>query len=171
MSFQPYPSSGDQAATAQLAGEPAPPSITNAVKLMYAGAVLSAISIIAAAVTANTIRPYIVKHIRTVGGKPITAAQVTSLVHFEVGLSIAGGVVGLFLWLWMARKNGQGRSWARVLSSVLFVLCTLDLVNIFRGGASGFSTAAAALTWLAGLGTIIMLWLPASSLYFTSQRR
>ena len=31
------------------------------------------------------------------------------------------------LWLWMARANGQGRNWARILSTVLFGLGTLEL--------------------------------------------
>jgi hypothetical protein len=171
MSFQPYPSSGDQV-PAQITGGPAPQSVQNAVKLMYVGAVLSFLGLIATAVTASSVRPWIEKHIKTLNGKPITASQVTGLAHFEIALGIAGGLIGMALWLWMARKNGQGRPWARILSSVLFVLCTLDILNVFRGGgASAFTTVAAALTWLTGLGAIIMLWLPSSSPYFISQRR
>ena len=170
MPFQPYPSSGDQV-TPQLSGGPAPQSVQNAVKVMYAGAVLSVLGIIATAVTAHNVKPYIEKHIKTINGKPITATQVDSLAHFEIGLGIAGGVIGLVLWLWMARKNGQGRPWARIVSSVLFVLSTLDLLNIFRGGGpSAFTIVTALLTWLAGLTAVILLWLPSSSPYFISQR-
>ncbi|HEY1626193.1 MAG TPA: hypothetical protein VGG16_20600 [Streptosporangiaceae bacterium] len=170
MSFQPYPSSGNEI-TPQLTGGPAPQSVQTAVKIMYAGAALSLIGIIATAVTSSSVRPYIEKHIKTINGKPATATQITGLVHFEIAIGIAGGVIGLVLWLWMARKNGQGRPWARILSTVLFALCTLDLVNVFRGGSSAFSTVAALLTWLAGLGAVIFLWLPSSSPYFVSQRR
>ena len=81
-------------------------------------------------------------------------------------------MIGLVLWLWMARKNGQGRPWARILSSILFVLCTLDLVNVFRGsGPSAFTIVSALLVWLAGLGAVVLLWLPSSSPYFVSRRR
>ena len=39
---------------------------------------------------------------------------------------MAFGLVVVSLWLWMARANGQGRNWARILSTVLFVLATLS---------------------------------------------
>jgi len=47
-------------------------------------------------------------------------------------VSVAFGLAVVSLWLWMARANGQGRNWARILSTVLFVLATLQLP-----GASG----------------------------------
>jgi hypothetical protein len=171
MPFQPYPSSGDQLPT-QITGGPAPQTVQNAVKLMYVGAALSLLGLIATAVTASSVRPWIEKHIKTLNGKPITAHQISALAHFEITLGIVGGLLGIALWLWMARKNGQGRPWARIVSSVLFVLCTLDILNVFRGGgASAFTSASALLTWLVGLGAIILLWLPSSSPYFVSQRR
>jgi hypothetical protein len=172
MSYQPYPSGGDQG-TPQLIGGPAPQSVQNAVKLMYAGAALSVLSIIAVAVTSGSVRPYIEKHIKTINGKPITATQITGLVHFEIAAGIASGVIGLALWLWMARKNGQGRSWARILSSVLFAVYTLFFFvdTVRAGGSSVFGIIAAVLTWLAGLGAVIFLWLPSSRPYFAPQRR
>jgi len=39
---------------------------------------------------------------------------------------VSGRVV-IALWLWMARANGQGRNRARILSTVLSGLATLDL--------------------------------------------
>jgi len=33
------------------------------------------------------------------------------------------------VWLWMARANGQGRNWARILSAVLFGLATLQVIS------------------------------------------
>jgi len=171
MPFQPYPSSGDQA-TPQITGEPAPQSLQNAVKLMYVGAGLSILGLIATAVTASSVRPWIAKHIKTLGGKPITASQITGLAHFEIALGVAAGLIGLVLWLWMARKTSQGRPWARILSTILFALCSLDLLSVFRGGGSSvFTTVSALLTWLIGLGTVILLWMPTSSAYFTSHRR
>lgn len=171
MPFQPYPSGGDQVSP-QITGGPAPQSVQNAVKLMYAGAALSVLGIIATAVTANNIRPYIEKHIKEINGKPITAQQVTSLVHFDVGASIAVSIIGLALWLWMAWKNGQGRSWARIVSTVLFALYAIFfLLDAVRaGGSSAFALVTAVLTLLAGLGAIVFLWMRTSSAYFVSRR-
>ena len=42
------------------------------------------------------------------------------------------GLVVIALWLWMARANGQGRNWARILSTVLFGLATLELIGSGR---------------------------------------
>jgi hypothetical protein len=171
MSYQPYPSSGDQV-TPQNPGGPAPQSVLNAVKLMYVGAGLSVLGLIALAVTAGGLRQRIENDHPTVNGKPATATQITALVHFSIALGIIGGVIGVALWLWMAKKTGQGRPWARILSSVLFALCTLDLLNVFRGtGTSAFTIISAVLTWLVGLGAIVLLWVPSSSPYFVSQRR
>lgn len=172
MPFQPYPSGGDQVTPQPADGGPAPQSVQNAVKLMYAGAALSIVGVIATAVTAGDVKPWIEKHVKTVGGKPITTSQIDGLTHFYIALGVAGGVVGLVLWLWMARKTGQGRSWARILSSVFFVLSTLDLLNVFRGsgGTSAFTVVIALLTWLVGLGAIILLWLPSSSQHFAQRR-
>jgi hypothetical protein len=170
MPFQPYPSGGNEIPP-QITGGPAPQSVLNAVKLMYAGAALSVIGLIATVVTAGSVRSRIVAHHPTINGKPATAQQITSLVHLTVGLGIFVGVVGVALWLWMARKTGQGRPWARILSSVLFVFSTLSLLNLRSGGDSAFAIVSTLLIWLVGLGAIILLWLPSSSPYFISQRR
>jgi hypothetical protein len=172
MPFQPYPSSGDQnQISPQVTSGPAPQSVINAVRLMYAGAALSLIGIIATVVTASSVRPYIEKHIHTLNGKPITAHQITSLAHFEITAGIASGVIGMALWLWMSRKAGQGRPWARILSTALFVIYTLELVGLSKGTASAFSLVSVVLTWLVGLGAVALLWVPSSRPYFVSPRR
>ena len=42
------------------------------------------------------------------------------------------GLVMIALWLWMARAVGRGRNWARILSTVLFGLATLQLISDFQ---------------------------------------
>jgi hypothetical protein len=39
------------------------------------------------------------------------------------------GLVPVALWLWLARAVSQGRNWARILSAVLFILATLQLIE------------------------------------------
>jgi uncharacterized membrane protein (UPF0136 family) len=63
----------------------------------------------------------------------------------------------------MARAASQGKNWARVSSTVLFVLATLQLTGS-RGVVQVFTVA---LTWLIGLA---VLWRPASSAFFKPQR-
>jgi 4-amino-4-deoxy-L-arabinose transferase-like glycosyltransferase len=39
------------------------------------------------------------------------------------------GLILIALWLWMARAAGQGKNWARALSTALFGLATLELAG------------------------------------------
>ena len=76
------------------------------------------------------------------------------------------------LWLWMARTTSQGRSWARILSTVLFGLATLELLSSLEAiGRNGVVQALfTALTWLSGLGAG-GFWRPASSAFFESAKQ
>jgi hypothetical protein len=76
----------------------------------------------------------------------------------------------------MARANGQGRTWARGLSTVLFGLATLDLTGAFRTPVvrigfvtTVFDPTVPVLTWLVGLAALWLLWRPASSAFFQPQ--
>jgi hypothetical protein len=73
----------------------------------------------------------------------------------------------------MARANGRGRNWARILSTVLFGLATLQLTGVFRtpvshAGVGGIALGVIfpVLTWLVGLAAVWLLWRPASSAFF-----
>jgi hypothetical protein len=175
MPIQPYPSGGGDQVGAPMVGspviEPAPQSVLNAVKLMYAGAALSVVSLIAIAFSAGSIRSRLEKNHPMIKGKPATPTQITGLVHFDIAFAIFFGVIGVVLWLLMARKNGQGRPWARIVSSVLFVFSTLSLLSLRSGGQSPFYVVLGLLSWLVGVGAVVFLWLPASSRFFVTQRR
>jgi hypothetical protein len=80
------------------------------------------------------------------------------------------------VWLWMARANGRGQNWARIVSTVLFGVATLDLTGPF--GMPGirmslvpmaFGPTIPVLYWLAGLAVVWLLWRPASRGYFRPQ--
>ena len=75
-------------------------------------------------------------------GIRLTAAQVSQFnTRRHHVVAIVGGLVPWSrLWLWMARANGQGRNWARIMSTVLFGLATLDLASVFpQSGLPGSS--------------------------------
>jgi hypothetical protein len=156
---QPYPSSGQPAE----AGRPAAPGpVRDAVKLMYGGAAgIAAQWIIGLAYIGDT-KAY---HL-TVLGHQLTTAQVSHLRPLIVTLVIATGLALIVLWLWLARAVGQGRSWARILSTVLVGLATLELTGL-HGVAQLFF---AVLTWLTGLAAVWLLWRPASSAFFKSAK-
>jgi hypothetical protein len=155
---QRYPSSGQPV---ELERPPAPPSVLNAVKLMYAGAAVSTVSLIISLADIGGIKAAIKK------AKPTwTPAQVNQYDRFLIIVSVVSGVIGIALWLWMARSNNQGKNWARILSTVLFCLATLDLIGVFSQPKTVLGLVFPLLTWLVGLGAVLLLWRPESSAFF-----
>jgi len=71
----------------------------------------------------------------------------------------------------MARANGWGQSWARIVSTVLFGLATLQLPGVFGTPTPVVfrGPAIAVLTWLVGLAAVWLLRRPASSAFFRPQ--
>ncbi len=156
--YQPYPSSGQPVEPERPA---APPAVLNAVKLMYAGAAVSTVSLVISLVNISGTKAAIRK------AKPnLTIAQVNQLNTFIITLAVVSGVIGVGLWLWMAKANGQGRNWARILSSVLFLLATLDLFGVFSQPKTLLGLVFPVLTWLVGAGAVFFLWRPESTAFF-----
>jgi len=156
--YQPYPSSGKPVEPER---PPAPPSVLNAVKLMYVGAAISTVSLVIALIDIGGTKDAIRK------ARPsLTATQVNQLNTFIITLAIVSGVLGVALWLWMARANGQGRNWARILSTVLFGLATLDLFGVINQPKTVLGLIFPVLTWLVGAGAVYFLWRGESSEFF-----
>jgi hypothetical protein len=161
--YQRYPRGSGQ----EPVGErPAPPqSVLNAVKFMYAGAAVSLIEIIISLTTIGGLRSAIQK-----AYPHYTAAQVhTAELTGVVGLVISG-LIGVGLWLLMARLNQSGRNWARILASVLFGINTLELIYLFKSPGTILGTVFAVVLWAVGLGAIVFLWRRESSDFFQSGR-
>lgn len=158
--MQPYPTSGPEPVPQRL---PAPRPIQNAVKLMYVGAALSGLGLILSLVTLHSVRATIIKDFPN-----YTASQVhTAEVGFVV-IAVIQGLLAIGLWVWMARANGKGKSWARIVSSVLFAI---DTLSFFLGLARAHTTVSllfAGIVWLVGLGAIVLLWQRDSSAYYQS---
>ena len=160
----PYPSSGGPVEPEPDRG-PAPPSVVNAVKLMYTGAAVSTVSLIISLASIGGTKDAIKK------ARPsLTATQVNQLNTFIIALAVVSGVIGVALGLWMARANGQGKNWARILSTVLFGLATLDLFGVVSQPKTALGLIFPLLTWLVGLGTVVLLWRKESTEFFKPRR-
>jgi hypothetical protein len=125
---------------------------------MYAGAVGTAAYLIIALAFIGDIKAY---HVAVLGHR-LTTAQLSHERPLIIALTIIAGLLVIALWLWIARAAGQGRNWARILSTVLLGVATLELIGN-NGAAQVF---CAALTWLTGLAAVWQLWRPASSAFF-----
>jgi len=132
------------------------PAVRAAVRLMYAGAAVTALSLIMATIS-----------LASIGRRAATLRVAGRNQPFPVALTvgIGLGLVMIALWLWMARASSEGRHWARIVSTVLFGLATLYLVGS-RGVAQ---VVFAVVVWLVGLGAVWLLWRPTSSVFFQAQ--
>jgi len=156
--YQPYPSSGQPVEPER---PPEPPSVLNAVKLMYVGAAISTVSLVISLVDIGGTKDAIRK------ARPsLSVAQVNQLNTFIITLAIISGVLGIALWLWMARANSRGRNWARIVSTVLFGLATLDLFGVLSQPKTLIGLIFPVLTWLVGAGAVFFLWRKESSEFF-----
>jgi hypothetical protein len=80
-----------------------PRSVLTAVKLMYAGAALSALLLVITLVTIGSLKAAIVA--RHPG---YTAAQLHAAEIAGVAGAVVGGLIEIGQWLWMAWANGRG---------------------------------------------------------------
>jgi hypothetical protein len=159
---QPYPSS---AKPVEPERPPAPPSVQNAVKLMYVGAAVSTVSLLISLFSIGGTKDAIRK------ARPsLTATQVNQLNTFIITLAIVSGVIGVALWLWMAHANGRGRNWARIMSTVLFGLATIDLFGVLSQPKTLLGLVFPVLIWLIGLGAVILLWRRENSDFYRPER-
>jgi hypothetical protein len=159
--YQPYPSAGQAPEPARLGP---PPSVVMAVRLMYAGAAVSALSLIVGLATVGSLRSALHR-----SDPSLTPTQLHSLQTVVIVGSVVVGLIGIGLWVWMALMNKAGKSWARIVATVLFGLDTLFLLlGLARAGAAA-GTLVSILTWLIGLGAVIFLWRRDATEYFTAQ--
>jgi hypothetical protein len=141
----------------------APASLLTAVKIMYGGAAVSLLSVVAGLTQKDEIRKAIVARYPT-----YTGTQINAGVNVGLAFIVATGIIGLALWLWMASANKKGHPWARITGTVLFVINTLGLIFNLLSGTSTIQTLFAVVLWLVGLGAVVFLWRSDSSAYFNA---
>ena len=174
--YEPFPGGAEppQSAGPSAVGvAAAPPSITRAARVMYVGAAASLIGIIVDLTTYSSLQNAIATHQRK-NGKPLTHAQVVDLAHVEVVALVVVGLIAAGVWVWLARSCLAGKSWARVVSTVLFAISTISAFVSIGGGAvsaGGATRIYGFVVWIVGLVAIVLLWQRASSGYFKGAPR
>jgi hypothetical protein len=152
-----------------------PAPVRTAVKLMYAGAAVTAaglitgLALIAADIQAAARGQFF--------GHSLTSPQARPIV---ITVWTVFGLAVIASWLWMARANSQGQNWARIVSTALSALATLQLRGAFTQPPSHAGSGATVLyngatvlfaaAWLAGAAAVWLLWRPASRAFFKPPR-
>ncbi len=178
---------GDPAHIVQAAAEPlpggqpesgrplVPASVRNAVRLMYLGAAVSLTMVIVDLATERSTRSAMLSALRTgvskSGGVLPTASQFNSGFAATLALVSVLGLIGVGLWIFVARGSRSDKDWARATASVLFSLDTLALLigppdMGIRGPEATVTRIFAGIVWLIGLIAIVFLWRKDSSAFF-----
>lgn len=147
-------------------GDPAvpaepPQTLRRAAILMYVGAAISLITGLIPLMFRDSIRDAVIENDSSLSPEDVDAA-----VNVTAGFGVVVGLIGVALWLWMASANKAGKSWARVVATVLGGLNILfTLLSLSTGGggiALIFNLASIA---LAGY-ILYLLYRPESSAYY-----
>jgi len=129
----------------------APRPVRNAVRLMYAGAVLTVADVVIILATLGGVRAAAVHD--------LAAMQWPAVMLTQVGPWLASAPIGAGLWLGLAWANGRGYHWARPAFVAFFGLLTTVL---FFGIGEGTGEDALPHVWPDLIPTT-MLWLVASA--------
>ena len=165
---------------AQPEGQGPPVPVRRAVRLMQAGAVGSAISLIFTVIGSFSLKSNMISaNAQKLKDHHITTSQISNTATALIVYTIIVGLFSIGLWLWMARKNEAGRNWARITASVFFALWSLYTYSVLgelHGGVTVTGTLIVSLIlilglWVVGVATVFQLWRPTSTAYFKSQPR
>lgn len=144
-----------------------PGPVRKSVRFMLGGALVTAVSSLFSIFAVIAV-PTLLNN-----GKQPTSSQITGYIVQTVVLTF----VFCGLWVLMARKNREGRSWARIVASVLFAFSTISLYTAVDSLRSGdtftvynvVSLVLAIVEWLCGLGAVALIWRAESGGYFKSR--
>jgi hypothetical protein len=154
--------------------EPTPPaappsSIATAVKLMYVGALISLIGLVISLLSIGDMRSAVEESLRK-QGKKLDPSVVDSAVTGGIIIGVVVGLIGIGLWVWMARKNQGGRSWARIVATVLGALNILFTVaGLSRSTSTTVATIVNVISALLALVILVLLWRKESSDYYAAR--
>jgi hypothetical protein len=167
--YQPYPPTAEAPAGQR---PPAPSAVRYAVVVMYAGAGLSLIRVIADLATKASLKADITRK-ASHAAVPLTATQISTAVTTAIAASVVLSLIGVGLWILNARGSAGGRKWAQITGTVLFGLDTLALLagppgSGVTGGQPAVDVLCTAAIWLAGLGAVVLLWRRSSRSFFNS---
>jgi hypothetical protein len=133
---------------------------------MWAGAALSVLSLLYTVVTLGSLKDRVTDQLRE-SDPSVTQAQIDAAYAIGIVSAFAGGLIGVGLWLWMAWKNGQGRSWARVVATVLGGLNLLFVPFTFYSARSEpVALVTSGLNVLLAIAILLLLWRKESTQFY-----
>jgi hypothetical protein len=137
-----------------------PQSVRVAVWLMYAGAGLAALDLIATLATIGSARGELRR-----ANPHWTGAELSTGVHSFIFGIVVSWAITIGVWLIMARTNQAGRGWARNVATVLSALSTLSFFLYLHEPGSLLGKLLLVPMWLVGVAAATLLWRRESTAY------
>jgi hypothetical protein len=134
---------------------------------MYVGAALSAalsvLYLLIGLTQADSLRDEVADNAPELSGD-----QVDTLVAWGTALPVIIGLISVGLWIWMAVMNRKGRSWARIVATVLGGLnIVLTLIGLLTQN-TGIGTVVNLITIALAAAILWLLYRPESSAYYAA---
>jgi hypothetical protein len=147
----------------------APRAVQRAGKLMLFGAAGTIVYAVFWIIVAVISRSALLKHYESVGHESASSANsgFFAALVFSTIICLAGAAV----WWWMSRANQAGLGWARLASSVLFLLwtyVTYQSISTANSVTGLIDLIIMLVIWVFGGVAIYHLWLPESTIFIRS---
>jgi hypothetical protein len=145
------------------AAEATPPSsLLTAVRLMYVGAALSTIFLIVGLTQRGPLRDQIADD-----QPQLSADELDAAVAVGTAVAVIIGLISVGLWIWMAVMNRKGRSWARIVATVLGGLnIVFTLIGLTQN--VGIDTIVNIVSIVLAAAILWLLYRPESSAYYAA---
>ena len=134
-----------------------------AVWVIYAAAILEVAAVITIAVTYGSV------HAAVLAADPRLAPAQWDRLAFEItARAVSGGFIAVLL-AWLARANGRGQDWARLVLCAVFSLSALGLLISLSDHVARYATADLAVgsaLLLAQLAAVVLVFTPQASRYY-----
>lgn len=141
----------------------APASLRRAIKLMVAGAAATLVWGLFGVIINLAFRSEEVTDIMK--NNHVTASHASTQVNGFVLWDVIVAVVCAGIWIVMARMTRDGRNWARMVSSVLFLVWTYEVYQSING-LKGWSGTSLAIDFIAILVGLVIWGFGAAALYY-----
>jgi hypothetical protein len=106
-------------------------------------------------------------------GQVINESALDAAVGLGLVFALVSGLINAGLWAWMAVMNGKGRSWARIVATVLAALgIVFGLIGLLGAGLGGATAVTAPdvvrqiITLGLAIGITALLWNRKNATYY-----
>ena len=161
MSYQPMPPAPPPGYQPQQPKGPAPSTVVNAVRLMFASVVLGVIGLIVLFTTKDQLR----KAIRD-SDTDADPKQINDAVNIGLAIGAVIAIVLIVLYVLLALQVRKGKQWARVVTWILAGIGVLGAVSNLARPDTGLGRIVGVVQLVIYVGIIVLLVLKPSTDYF-----